>query len=197
MEEKEDLRVVRTKKMLCEALTSLLETTSYEKINVIDICEKAMVHRATFYNHFNDKEMLLDYMLYGFEEELFNSAINSAVINSSKDEKELYLNIISKFIDFATLNKKRLYLIFKHSKDKITSLITSTFKKCISFIISKNKFRTEYLLPINVLVTFFTGGITAIGIDWLESTNPPSKEEMLNYFEVIINPAVYAKNIKN
>ena len=59
-EYKEDLRIVRTRKLLSTALFDLLESTPYEKISVMDICEKAMVHRATFYNHFEDKEHLLE-----------------------------------------------------------------------------------------------------------------------------------------
>lgn len=60
---KEDLRIVRTRKLLSRALFELLETTPYEKISVLDICERAMVHRATFYNHFEDKDHLLEYTI--------------------------------------------------------------------------------------------------------------------------------------
>ena len=55
---KEDLRVVRTRKLLCKALFELLEEVPFDKISVTDICDKAMVHRATFYNHFESKEHL-------------------------------------------------------------------------------------------------------------------------------------------
>ena len=45
----------RTLKILTLALTQLLQVKPFEKISVIDICEKALVPRATFYNYFDDK----------------------------------------------------------------------------------------------------------------------------------------------
>lgn len=69
--EKEDLRVIRTRKLLCTSLMDLMQTTSFDKLSVNDICEKAMVHRATFYNHFNDKTNLLNYAIDELREELF------------------------------------------------------------------------------------------------------------------------------
>ena len=58
---KEDLRVRRTYKLLSQALLSLLLEKSFEEIFVTDICERAMVHRTTFYKHFEDKYHLLDF----------------------------------------------------------------------------------------------------------------------------------------
>ena len=72
-EYKEDLRIIRTRNLLCKAFYELLEETPYEKISVIDICNKAMVHRATFYNHFEDKEHLLQFAIDEIQEELFNN----------------------------------------------------------------------------------------------------------------------------
>ena len=60
-----DLRVRRTYKLLVEALTELLADKAYDKISVSDICERAMVNRATFYKHFEDKNHLL---LFGIKD---------------------------------------------------------------------------------------------------------------------------------
>ena len=56
--EKTDMRVVRTRTLLKNALLELLAENSLEKITVMDICEKSMIHRATFYKHFEDKYQL-------------------------------------------------------------------------------------------------------------------------------------------
>lgn len=60
-EPKEDLRQRRTKKLLTEALLSLMEEQPFSEISVVDICQRAMVHRTTFYAHFEDKYALLRY----------------------------------------------------------------------------------------------------------------------------------------
>ena len=50
----EDMRIIKTKEALRKAMVSLLTETSFEKISVQDICEKAKVHRTTLYKHFAD-----------------------------------------------------------------------------------------------------------------------------------------------
>ena len=58
-----DLRVKKTRKALIEAFIELSETRTPEDITVGDICEKAMVRRATFYNHFADKYEFFEYVM--------------------------------------------------------------------------------------------------------------------------------------
>jgi AcrR family transcriptional regulator len=55
-----DLRVRRTHKLLWEALMAELSERDFEEITVTDICERAMVHRTTFYKHYEDKYELLE-----------------------------------------------------------------------------------------------------------------------------------------
>ncbi|NDJ60742.1 MAG: TetR/AcrR family transcriptional regulator [Chloroflexi bacterium] len=55
-----DLRVRRTRKLLWEALMSLIAERDFETLTVNDICDRALIHRTTFYNHYQDKYDLLD-----------------------------------------------------------------------------------------------------------------------------------------
>lgn len=57
-----DLRVRRTRKLLREALVDLATEKGFEAVTIQDIAERAMVNRATFYRHYQDKYALaLDY----------------------------------------------------------------------------------------------------------------------------------------
>ena len=58
--EQTDLRVRRTHKLLWEALMAELSERPIEEITISDICERAMVHRTTFYKHYEDKYDLLE-----------------------------------------------------------------------------------------------------------------------------------------
>lgn len=51
----------RTLYSLQQSLLSLLSEKSFEEIAVGELCEKAMLPRATFYNYFDDKYDLLEY----------------------------------------------------------------------------------------------------------------------------------------
>jgi len=55
-----DPRVTRTRKLIRDALTSLIAEKSFEAITVQDIAERATINRATFYLHYTDKFALLD-----------------------------------------------------------------------------------------------------------------------------------------
>jgi AcrR family transcriptional regulator len=59
-EHAEDLRVLRTRKMLEEALIELTVEKGFAAVTVRDITERAMVNRSTFYRHYLDKFDLLE-----------------------------------------------------------------------------------------------------------------------------------------
>ena len=60
---KTDLRKHKTRKALEAAFFELSETMWIEDITVGDLCEKAMVRRATFYKHFADKYAFFAYVM--------------------------------------------------------------------------------------------------------------------------------------
>ena len=60
-----DPRIRRTRQLLQEALSSLMQTKAFDEISVNDISEAATVNRATFYDHYTDKYSLLDATIAG------------------------------------------------------------------------------------------------------------------------------------
>ncbi|GAJ16341.1 unnamed protein product, partial [marine sediment metagenome] len=50
-----DLRVIRTKNSIRNALVELIEEKGFETITVKDITTKAKINRGTFYAHYQDK----------------------------------------------------------------------------------------------------------------------------------------------
>ena len=55
-----DRRIVRTNKALRAALIALTEERGLDAITVNDLCECADINRGTFYNHYRDKDDLLN-----------------------------------------------------------------------------------------------------------------------------------------
>jgi AcrR family transcriptional regulator len=63
MQNAEDLRVRRTRKLLQKAMLEAAREKGFARITVRDITERAMVNRATFYRHYQDKyDLLTHYM---------------------------------------------------------------------------------------------------------------------------------------
>lgn len=59
MDRRFDLRVKRTRSAIKNAFLELLSEKPFDNISVIDIAERAMINRSTFYLHYQDKYDLL------------------------------------------------------------------------------------------------------------------------------------------
>lgn len=57
-----DPRVVRSRRMLIEALVKLLDVKEFDDISIQEIADEAGLNRATFYLHYPDKNALLQAM---------------------------------------------------------------------------------------------------------------------------------------
>src|SRR5579863_1663385 len=57
-----DPRIVRSRRMLMEALARLLNQKEFDDISVQEIADEATLNRATFYLHYPDKNALLQAM---------------------------------------------------------------------------------------------------------------------------------------
>ena len=67
---KNDLRVIKTKKALYDALRNLMKTKTFEEIKVSDICDEALINRSTFYAHFEYKYSILEIMINDLKQDL-------------------------------------------------------------------------------------------------------------------------------
>jgi AcrR family transcriptional regulator len=72
-QQKTNLRVRRTQKLLREALIELIEEKGFDAITVIEITERAMVSRAAFYRNYQDKYDLVEKIFAEAMETLFDS----------------------------------------------------------------------------------------------------------------------------
>src|SRR5246500_3669540 len=57
-----DPRILRSRRMLIEALARLLDRKEFSDISVQEIADEATLNRATFYLHYADKKALLQAM---------------------------------------------------------------------------------------------------------------------------------------
>ncbi|HEY8443441.1 MAG TPA: TetR/AcrR family transcriptional regulator [Clostridia bacterium] len=186
---KKDIRVIRTKRYLAQALFELLERVPFEKISVMDICDKALVHRATFYNHFDSKEQLLEYAIEELKDTLFYSAVKKETYDSPK---EMCLALIDKVMEFVQENKQKILLILNHNSfEKAAGFIVATVKKSLDYLIGRNQYKENSAIPKDILIDFLSGGITNIGLNWLISPNPYPKQELMRYFDVMLNDEIF------
>jgi AcrR family transcriptional regulator len=72
-----NLRVKRMQKLLREALIDLIEERGFEALTIGELTERAMVSRAAFYRHYQDK--------YGLVEQIFEEAMQA--LQSAVEER--------------------------------------------------------------------------------------------------------------
>ena len=77
-EKKEDRRVRRTKKLLTQSLTELLQTKQINEITVKELTERADMNRGTFYQYYKD---VYD-MLEKIEDSMFGALDNIVSMHS-------------------------------------------------------------------------------------------------------------------
>ena len=80
-EEQTDLRVWRTHHFLQEAMIELVTEKGFDAITVGDIAERAMINRATFYRHYQDK--------YDLVVTIFEEAANHLVEDTKALRKDI------------------------------------------------------------------------------------------------------------
>lgn len=186
MKEKQDLRVIKTRKNLYEALLFLLKEKTFEEIKVSDICEKALVNRSTFYAHYNDKYELFADLI----ETLKNSLASELSANTKiSNSKEYYLEILRIFLDHVQ-NKKEIYsAIMLHNKNSvIMDMIYDTLNEEITKRIEHEKNNKN--IPSDIIAKFYLGAVFNVGMEWLKNSNHYSKQDILDYLEILISETI-------
>jgi AcrR family transcriptional regulator len=183
-QKKEDLRIKRTHKLLYNAMFSLLETKSFDDISVVDICDKAMVHRATFYKHFNDKYDFIEFITKEKLVELYKESIQSADFS---DKELLYKSIINTVVKYVEKNKQMFQIAAKCSN---VAYLSSTSKiihsSLVKFIATSEKYGETYRTPADVIASFLTGGFVSLLNWWITEENDYSADDIQKYLENFI-----------
>ena len=181
---KNDLKFTRTDKLIMSSFIELLETCPMEKISVVDICDKAMIKRATFYNHFESKEHLFNSIMYQMQEELFLSILNK---EKGGNIRSTINKIIEKVIDFLIENKPRISAIMKNNKNiGYDMAVIETMNRGIKDVIRQNKDKFNSSLPTEVLVKFYGGGFVSLAIWWLTSDTDYTKNQLIDMVNTLM-----------
>ena len=109
----EDLRVVKTRKLIHEAFLSCLEESNFLDMSVRDITEHACINRSTFYKHYQDKYDLRDRYVNSIIEH-FVANLDTSFISLPEITNDLYFRRLRLTL-LAFQNKKREYMILWNS----------------------------------------------------------------------------------
>lgn len=184
MDKKTDLRIIKTKKVLFDALISLLEEMPFEEIKISDICDRALINRSTFYSHYQDKYELLSNYIY----ELKNALTEDLNKNdSSNNPREYYMQMISIFLDHIESKKDIYKTIMRNNKDSIVlDMVYDAFKIDVEKRIDNMEKDNKKHIPSTFVAKFYLGAIFGIGMEYLSNDSKYTKEELLKYLEKLL-----------
>ena len=193
-----DKRVARTYNNLFTALLKLLSEKSFDDITVTDLCEKADIHRATFYKHFTGKH---DFLIASFRVKMEYILPNIAYSEFSPENlKNAYQLMLEKVLAFIRENENIFLAI---SRNEYSSSFSYALGEAISDCLKRRINKSSELsgkLGIRVgMVSAYCAGATVGLIDWLiNNFNSAACDELLRfadekieelcaYFEKVLN----------
>lgn len=193
MKKKEDLRVVKTKANLYRGLMELMKDQTFEEIKVSDICNKSMINRSTFYDHFNDKYELLQSLMEDLKEELEEKIKVEKEIHSIR---EYYIETINLLLTHITENISIYSSVIKNNSNSIAhDMMINTILNSVTKYINEN-YVNESNIPTERIVLFYASGLLNICLEEMKDPTSFNKDNILKYFENLIPTLDFLKPIK-
>ena len=180
MNKKDDLRVIKTRKLIYQTLLELMKEKTFEEIKVSDICSKAMINRSTFYAHYEDKYELLVDFLKNVENELTSELSKNKNIANTK---EYYIELISLFLNHIEEKKDIYNSIMINNRNSI--MMDILLNVVNNDLLNKMSTQNDSIIPIDIAAKFYLGGVINLGIDYI-SNNKYNKEDLIKYYSILI-----------
>lgn len=173
----EDLRQRRTKALLVRALLELMEERPFHELSVVDICDRAMVHRTTFYAHFEDKTALLRYAVLQMQREF-----QASVADQAGGTRGYFLAMVRAALEFVREHKK-LYLSGLagggHELRMLEDVVAGE-------LLERDESAKTDPCRAQAASHFFAGAVLSTIRWWLESDTPVDDDTLVGYVERFI-----------
>ena len=176
MPRKVDRRVLRTRKLLAEAMLSLLLQKDYDDVTIQDITEAADLNRATFYLHYGSKEELLVAALEARFEKLVARINKQWGIDQNWDDPSDFQLVYEHAAEYAPLykvllgDKGRAHVIHRII-DYITEVQMATCQEVFPNV-------SGLSIPLEVINRHIAGSLYSLLSWWIANDMPHSAEYM-------------------
>lgn len=191
MTQKEDLRIIRTRRLLMSTLLDMMEEQSIEKISVIDLCNRAMVNRATFYAHFEDKYHLLNFALEELKDNIYAKFTKDAKLTTPT---ETLSSLLAMAIEFFFDRQTPIMSIIRNNRNsKVISTIQDSIAQSIKYQLSKYKDSYDVRVPLHVIASFIAGGMVNVALWCIDNPDKYTKEDFFRYLNIPISNYYFVK----
>lgn len=197
-----DLRVVRTKEAIRNALVDLIEEKGFETITVKDITTKANINRGTFYAHYQDKFDLMNKWLEEVTQQIYNirkQEIPKFIANLENNSKPTLIPIFSLVFEYIYENNRFMKAVLSSKGDLNFQTKLKDFMWKILFENIPNELIKEENLLVQKQYLFSYISSAHIGLiqQWLNSGMLETPQEMAQILSTItINGPLFTLGLK-
>ena len=184
MEKPLDLRIQKTYQSLIGAFLQLLKEKPFETITVHEICDMAMVRRATFYKHFGDKYEFFTFLVRYLRDE-FRKDFSKT--DSSKGVVAPYVDIIRFLMDFLDENEALVQSVMESTACPILmDIVSEQIVRDVKEMLCEDEKRgMELMLSPELMAQAYTGALVSITRWWIKHKDQVSKDEIIAQAETV------------
>lgn len=173
--DKEDLRVRRTKKTLQDAFIKLVAERGFKAVTVQMLANEAMVNRATFYRHFEDKYDLAE-KAYGQIAADYAALIRSNRVENGQDIYSLMFEHVAAYSQF--------YRVMMRTMPQIQDWIMQSTEELMRSVAIELEMKTEEMsMPPEIVFRYLSAANIGVLLWWLEAGQPIPPKKMAQYIE--------------
>ena len=178
-----DPRIARSKAALRKALIDLMEERGFDGFSINDLCVRAGLNRGTFYNHYRDKESLLQ----AFEDDIFEGLESFADSLQQLDVKDIMRYKVSKtplpFLSdlFAYLREHGdfLHAVLGPGGDvRFGPRLRKTVCESMIMSVLHDKYRENPSPFVDYYVAYFAAAYLGVIGRWIETGMKETPDEM-------------------
>ncbi len=184
--------IQKSRRLLHQALISLILEKKYEAITVQQILDRAGIGRSTFYMHFRDKDELL---IMGFEhlrEMLHNIQMRTRATAAESYEKvigfslAMFEHLFEYRNEWKALSGSQAGVIVRQSiQEMIGNLIKEEFKAEFQ----KRK-KADSEIPFELFVHYLASTFMSVTSWWLDSKNPLPPNAVNDIYRALVVPSL-------
>lgn len=185
MEEKQDLRIQKTYLALTSTFMKMLEEMPFEQVTINELCNRAMVRRATFYKHFADKYEFFTF----FVKETQRSFLERRTQDAGQPQL-FYYNTIASVFCFIDENRT---LVASAKKSSMFPILLDVVSEQTARAVQEQLKQDEHAgkpLPASpaILAQLFAGALIHTAKWWFMENEKLSKEEMIKQTAALLLP---------
>jgi AcrR family transcriptional regulator len=178
---KTDRRIVRTRRLLLDALMALIVEKGYQSVSIQDIVDRADVARTTFYLHFKDKQELLLTGITEIYNELVTQHPDSQETEDVEKSFQLYANDAADFQHVADhADFYRAMLSDKGAAEFIPAVMnyleTQVMRAHVLDLLLAQGLQPR--IPLDLLAGYLAGAEIGMINSWLRNGMQHSPEEL-------------------